>query len=146
MRGAARVLNEAQTQAQEDETLKESLHISVDAAGEFPVPVIASSSVSVGEVVHACHEKAIDDALADIAVTELDVPVRARSFDEWWDRTCALAGPLTKILMSVPAETREAMRTRARNAVHAYETANGLELPGVALLASGRSRSGSTAA
>lgn len=79
-----------------------------------------------------------DGALTDIAVDELDVPVRAGSFDEWWDRTCALAGPLTKILASVSAEAREAMRTHARNAARTYETAHGIALPGLALLASGR--------
>ena len=79
-----------------------------------------------------------DGALTDIAVDELDVPVRAGSFDEWWDRTCAFAGPLTKILASVSAEAREAMRTHARNAARTYETAHGIALPGLALLASGR--------
>jgi SAM-dependent methyltransferase len=79
-----------------------------------------------------------DGALTDIAVDELDVPVRAGSFDEWWKRTCALAGPLTKILASVSAEAREAMRTQARKAARTYETARGIELPGLALLASGR--------
>lgn len=79
-----------------------------------------------------------DAALTDIAVTELDVPVRARSFGEWWERTCALAGPLTRILASLSPESRAAIRTRAQDAARAYETPSGLELPGVSLLASGR--------
>ena len=31
---------------------------------------------------------------ADVVVGELPVPLRAASFDEWWARTTALAGPL----------------------------------------------------
>lgn len=81
-----------------------------------------------------------DAAVTGLAVTELDAPVHARSFDEWWERTCALAGPLTTILASAPPEATEAMRARARDAARAYQTASGLELPGVALLASGKGR------
>lgn len=31
--------------------------------------------------------------LADIEIAGLDTPARADSFDTWWARTCALAGP-----------------------------------------------------
>jgi SAM-dependent methyltransferase len=81
-----------------------------------------------------------DGSLIDVAVTELEVPLRVGSFDEWWERTCALAGPLARILASVAAEAAAAMRAHARSAAHAYETADGLAFPGVALLASGRRR------
>jgi len=76
--------------------------------------------------------------LADVAVGELAVPARAGSFDEWWARTSALAGPLAKILESLPEDAVEGIRAHARAAVRAYEGPNGLELPGVTLLASGR--------
>jgi ubiquinone/menaquinone biosynthesis C-methylase UbiE len=33
---------------------------------------------------------------SDVHVTELPVPLHARSFEEWWTARCALAGPLTK--------------------------------------------------
>jgi SAM-dependent methyltransferase len=79
-----------------------------------------------------------DADLSDVVVTEVPVPLRASSFDEWWARTCALAGPLSAILSSLPAEAAQALRTRAREAVRAYETRDGLELPGVSLLAGGR--------
>jgi enediyne biosynthesis protein CalE5 len=79
-----------------------------------------------------------DAALTDITVTDKDVPVRAGSFDEWWRRTCALAGPLAKILASVSAETAQAIRARAHDAVRVYETPIGIELPGVALLVAGQ--------
>jgi SAM-dependent methyltransferase len=80
-----------------------------------------------------------DAGLADVQVGELPVPLRAASFDEWWTRTLALAGPLPAILAAMPAAGVRAMRERAREAVRPYETATGgLDFPGVALIASGR--------
>jgi SAM-dependent methyltransferase len=71
-------------------------------------------------------------------VEEVPVPLRVPSFDAWWSRTTALAGPLAKMLAVQPPEATEAIRERAREAVRSYETADGIELPGVSLLASGR--------
>jgi SAM-dependent methyltransferase len=82
----------------------------------------------------------LDDAgLADVEVGELSVPLRTVSFDEWWGRTSALAGPLSAILASMPEEAMQALRERAREAARPYETASGgLDFPGVTLIASGR--------
>jgi ubiquinone/menaquinone biosynthesis C-methylase UbiE len=79
-----------------------------------------------------------DAQLSDVSVTELPVPLRAGSFDEWWTARCALAGPLTKILASLPADARDAIRARSQEAARPYETGDGLEFPGLALLASAR--------
>jgi SAM-dependent methyltransferase len=81
-----------------------------------------------------------DDAgLADVRVGELSVPLRAASFDEWWGRTTALAGPLSAILAAMPEEAVRALRERARVAVRPYETASGgLHFPGETLIAAGR--------
>jgi SAM-dependent methyltransferase len=80
-----------------------------------------------------------DAGLADVQVGELPVPLRAASFEEWWTRTLALAGPLPAILAAMPAAGVRAMRERAREAVRPYETAaGGLDFPGVALIAAGR--------
>jgi ubiquinone/menaquinone biosynthesis C-methylase UbiE len=79
-----------------------------------------------------------DAELADVVVRELPVPMRAGSFDEWWARTCALAGPLTALLASLPHDAAHALRARAKQAVGPYETTAGLEFPGLALLAAGR--------
>jgi SAM-dependent methyltransferase len=76
--------------------------------------------------------------LADVVVSELAVPARASSFEEWWDRTSALAGPLSAILASLPEPAVEALRARLREATAAYRTGAGLELPGVSLIASAR--------
>jgi enediyne biosynthesis protein CalE5 len=79
-----------------------------------------------------------DAQLSDVLISELPVPLTARSFDEWWTARCALAGPLTKILASIPKDTAQAIRERARDATGPYNSPHGLEFPGVALLASGR--------
>jgi SAM-dependent methyltransferase len=79
-----------------------------------------------------------DAGVADVAVEELPTPLCAASFDEWWGRTSALAGPLATILASMPEAAMHSLRARLREAVRAYETADGLEFPGVALLATGR--------
>jgi SAM-dependent methyltransferase len=77
--------------------------------------------------------------LVDVQVGELSVPLRAASFDEWWARTSALAGPLSAILASMPAAGVQALRERARHAARPYETASGgLDFPGVTLIAFGR--------
>ena len=76
--------------------------------------------------------------LADVSVEELALPLRAPSFDDWWTRTCALAGPVSSVLASFSAEAAAALRERANTAVGAYETADGIELPGVTLIATGR--------
>jgi SAM-dependent methyltransferase len=75
---------------------------------------------------------------SDVAIGELPVPMRASSFDEWWTRTSALAGPVAKILSSLPEEAAKQLRVRAREAAGAYETPNGIEFDGVTLLASAR--------
>jgi hypothetical protein len=82
----------------------------------------------------------LDDAgLTDVAVEEVPVPMRVASFEEWWARTSALAGPLAAILSSLPEEAEQALHARAREATRPYETSEGgLELPGVTLLATAR--------
>jgi SAM-dependent methyltransferase len=76
--------------------------------------------------------------LTGVSVSEFDMPMHAESFEQWWTRTCALAGPLSRILESLPAEATQAIRDRARGAVSSYETGGALEMPGMTLLASAR--------
>jgi SAM-dependent methyltransferase len=71
---------------------------------------------------------------AGVNVEEVEVPLRAGSFDEWWARTTVLSGPLAQMLRKLP---EDAIRAHARERVHAYLTPGGLELPGVSLVASG---------
>lgn len=81
----------------------------------------------------------VEGGLADVTVEECAVPRRARSVDEWWRRTTSLAGPLAKRLEALPQEGRDGIRARAEAAVGPYVTERGVEFPGVALIASGRS-------
>jgi ubiquinone/menaquinone biosynthesis C-methylase UbiE len=74
---------------------------------------------------------------AGVAVDEIPVPMRVASFDEWFTRTLSLAGPLATIVESLPEETSTSLRARLEEAVHPYETADGLDFPGVSLLATG---------
>jgi SAM-dependent methyltransferase len=79
-----------------------------------------------------------DAGLVDVRVEEVAVPMSVDSFDEWWLRTCALAGPLANVLASLPEEAALALRARARAATRPYETPDGLRFPGVTLLATAR--------
>ena len=101
------------------------------AADECPRPVLARGRRQVRRRAHR-------RPASDVGVSEFPVPLHARSFEEWWTARCALAGPLTKILASMPDDAVQAIRDRAHEAARAYETPRGLEFPGVALLASGR--------
>lgn len=75
-----------------------------------------------------------------VSIGELPVPMEAASFDEWWQRTCALAGPVSKLVASLPPEALETVRDHVRSAAEPYTSASGLEFPGLQLLASGRPR------
>ena len=75
--------------------------------------------------------------LAQVEVRELPTPYLTASFEEWWSRTGALAGPLAKMLGALPEDKATALRERARNAISQFQTdAGGLEIPGVSLIAS----------
>jgi SAM-dependent methyltransferase len=76
--------------------------------------------------------------LSEVTVEEVPTPCRAASFDEWWGRTAALAGPLAQKLAALPEAAAQALRARAREAVRAYETPQGLDFPGVTLVAAAR--------
>jgi SAM-dependent methyltransferase len=79
-----------------------------------------------------------DAGLSEVAVGELPTPLVASSFDQWWATTLALAGPLSTILAGMPEPASQALRGRLRGAIRGYETPTGLELPGLALVASAR--------
>ncbi len=78
------------------------------------------------------------EGLADIEASELDVPMRAPSFDAWWTTTTSLAGPLAALLASLPGEQAAELRERARRLAQPFLSDGGLDLPGVALIVSGR--------
>jgi SAM-dependent methyltransferase len=79
-----------------------------------------------------------DAELADVAVTEVPTPLRDPSFDAWWTRTSALAGPLANRLATLPETASRQLRARLQAAVRPYQTPTGLNFPGVSLLAAAR--------
>ena len=79
-----------------------------------------------------------DAGLAAVQISELPTPLRAGSFEEWWARTSALAGPLAKILAALPEGAAQALRERVRDAVRPYMTPSGVEIPGLTLVAAAR--------
>jgi enediyne biosynthesis protein CalE5 len=80
----------------------------------------------------------VGGGLQDVAVEEVDVPLSAPSFEDWWDRTSALGGPMAKMIESLPEEAREQLVGRAREKAAAYSDGDGLEFPGVSLVALAR--------
>ena len=54
-----------------------------------------------------------DAGLSSVAIGELPTPLRAGSFDEWWARTSTLAGPLAKMLASLPEPAMLALQDAA---------------------------------
>jgi enediyne biosynthesis protein CalE5 len=73
---------------------------------------------------------------SDVRVREVPTPLRAGSFEEWWKRTSALAGPLTKILAGRSAGAAQALSARLRESVRPYTTPSGaVEIPGLTLVA-----------
>jgi hypothetical protein len=74
--------------------------------------------------------------LEAVEVSEVEAPMRDRSFEEWWERTSALAGPLARALATLPPAQVQELRGRVQEAVRPFRTPDGLEFPGVSLLAS----------
>src|SRR5262249_58411658 len=79
-------------------------------------------------------------ALTAIRVHDVATPYVAGSADEWWTRTAALAGPLSQRLAALPEPAAKALFARARDGVRPYETATGLSIPGLALVATAQRR------
>ena len=76
--------------------------------------------------------------LTGVGVEPLDAPLRVDSFERWWSHTTALAGPLAKMLASLPDEARDAIRERARTTLEDYAGDDGLVIPGVTLVGHAR--------
>ena len=80
----------------------------------------------------------VDAGLTDVTARSVATPLRAASFEEWWTRTSALAGPLARMVGELPEAAALALRSRVREAAGPYETPRGLEFPGITLLAVAR--------
>jgi len=75
-----------------------------------------------------------------VAVEQLAVPLRAPSFEDWWVRTTALAGPLSQRLAQLPAGAQAALRALVEQSAARYHDGQALVFPGSTLIAAGRKR------
>jgi SAM-dependent methyltransferase len=107
--------------------------VSTELGRRFPPPGVPGpfSLEDAGELARLLREA----GLAGVEVAELDVPLHVPSFDAWWTRTTTIAGPLAKHIAALPPERAQALRSRLRDAVEPYATADGLRFPGVTLIA-----------
>ena len=80
----------------------------------------------------------VEAGFTEVDVSELPTPLRDGSFDQWWARTSALAGPLASRLSALSPQAAQELRERLQTAVQPYQTSAGLEFPGVSIIASGR--------
>jgi len=71
------------------------------------------------------------------AVREIPTPMRVSSVDEWWSVVPSLAGPLARVLASLPAEVSAAIRARVDAAMADFATPDGYAMPGVSILGVG---------
>ena len=95
-----------------------------------PGPFSLDDAVRLGAILSGAE-------LSGVLVEEVDTPYQSSSVDEWWQRTCDLAGPLGKRLASLPPQVQQLLRDSACAAATAYATADGsLDIPGVCLVAS----------
>lgn len=78
-----------------------------------------------------------DAGLEDVEVRDVALPLLSGSFEDWWARTSALAGPLAQILAAMPAAAAQAIVADLRDRTAPYRVGDGLEFPGVTLLATG---------
>jgi SAM-dependent methyltransferase len=76
--------------------------------------------------------------LAGVEVAEVSEPLDPVDFDGWWTWTTRLAGPLSRMLISLDEQEATAIRERARASLANYATPQGYHLPGLALVATAR--------
>ncbi len=74
----------------------------------------------------------------DVEQEDVPVPHRTGSFDEYWNLTSDLAGPLAAVLAGLDEATTSAIQDRVRAAFVPYTTDAGLDIPGLSRMVSGR--------
>jgi SAM-dependent methyltransferase len=110
--------------------------VGAQLGGTFPPPGVPGP-LSLGEDGKLLAALS-DGGFEDVEIEEIEMPWRGADFEEWWQRTTALAGPVSKLLAAQPAEAVESIRAHAREALSEYETSDGLEIPGMTLVATAR--------
>jgi SAM-dependent methyltransferase len=75
---------------------------------------------------------------SEINVREISTSMKVSSVDEWWSVVPSLAGPIARLLGSLPPEMNAAIRARVDMAMADFATPDGYELPRVSILGVGR--------
>jgi SAM-dependent methyltransferase len=117
------------------------LGLVLDAVGEqlgMPVPPPGIPGPFSLDDADVLAKLLIDAELTDVEVTDFPVPLHAASFDEWWTRTSALAGPVSNILAGLPTDAVDAIRSHLEEAATAYTTPTDITFPGLTLIATAR--------
>ncbi len=76
--------------------------------------------------------------LEQVRVQRVDVPTHDASFDDYWHLRIDLAGPLKQRLAALPAHDLDAVREMVRARLTRYQSPDGLRIPGLAYVGSGR--------
>lgn len=79
-----------------------------------------------------------DSGFAGIAVHEVETEARFTDTDEHFDTVVSLASPLAAALAAAPESTRAAVRATAAALIEAHRSADGLTVPGRALVTTAR--------
>ena len=110
----------------------------VTAVTGFPVPPPGMPGPFALDDESRLHDMFAAAGFDHVELDRLPSPLHSPSFDAWWARTKAVAGPLSAMLARLDSETGAALEARLRDAVAPYTTASGLELPGLTLLVTAR--------
>jgi ubiquinone/menaquinone biosynthesis C-methylase UbiE len=97
----------------------------------FPGPFALGADGALAQVLASA-------ALENVRVKEVPVPTHDASFEDYWDLRTDLAGPLKRILGTLPPEDLAAIREKVRSRLARYQTTDGLRIPGVAYVSSAR--------
>jgi SAM-dependent methyltransferase len=100
-------------------------------------PVGPGSIFSLGDPAHL-EALALQAGFDEVAVEEIALCFEAESVDTHIDRVSALAGPLATILDEASPDQRAAVRHTAAELAAPYGHGSGFEIPGRALLITGR--------
>jgi SAM-dependent methyltransferase len=110
----------------------------VTAVTAFPVPPPGVPGPFSLEDAARLRAVLVEARFEAVAVDEVDAPARFTSFDEWWARVPALAGPLGQLLAGMPGDTRQSIRDASWAGLAPYRGEDGgYDIPGVTLVASG---------
>ena len=73
-----------------------------------------------------------------VEVEDLPAPHRSSGFEEYWNLQSEIAGPLAVMLRELSPDERDRVRETVRGSVEAFQTDEGLTLPGMAIVAAAR--------